>query len=110
MPNEPKTGNSTRRQGATPTGYSRIPVRSVNKMKVTTANPVNAPITSAKTRKIWSSRCRNSARRSSSEFLHQLLLVAWTLSLIPRDAHPEHTSPALDVWIRATANRSAANY
>src|SRR6266850_5661745 len=82
MPNEPTTGNSKRRHGAPPTGYSRIPIRSVSRMKATTANPVNAPITSAKTKKTWPSRCRRSATRSNGEVLHQLPLVVWAVSLI----------------------------
>ena len=39
MPSEPATGNSRRRHGAPPTGYSRIPIRSVSKMNATTAKP-----------------------------------------------------------------------
>ena len=84
MPSDPATGNSTRRHGAPPTGYSRIPMRSVSTIKATTANPVNAPITSAKTRKTWLSRCRSSATRSSSQVLHPLPLVVWTLAIIER--------------------------
>ena len=57
MPSEPPTGSSRRRHRAPPTGYSRIPARSVSRMKATTARPVNAPITSASTRNTWSSRC-----------------------------------------------------
>ena len=82
MPNEPTTGNSTRRHLSLPAGYSRIPARSVNRMKATTAKPVNAPITSAKTRNTWSSRCCNLAARRNRGVLHQLSLVFWPLSLI----------------------------
>src|ERR1700690_1549540 len=94
MPNDPTTGNSRRRHGAPPTGYSRIPSRSVNKMNATTASPVNAPITSAKTRNIWSSRFRSVATRSDSQVLHQLPLIVWTPSLISKELfHQKHNSP-----------------
>src|SRR5579864_9625360 len=93
MLNEPTTGNSRRRHGAPPTGYSRIPIRSVSKMKATTARPVNAPINNAKTRKTWPSRCRNSAMRSSSEFLHQFPLVDWASLISGEFLTKKHTSP-----------------
>jgi len=85
MLSDPATGNSNRRHGAPPTGYSRIPIRSVSRMNATTASPVNAPITSANTRKIWPSRCRNSATRSDSQVLHPTPLVVWMFSLIFRE-------------------------
>ena len=93
MLSEPATGNSNRRQGAPPTGYSRIPIRSVSRMNATTASPVTAPITSANTRKICPSRCRNSATRSNSQLFHRLPLVVSTSSLISgKLSHQEHTS------------------
>jgi hypothetical protein len=58
-------------------------------MNATTAIPVNAPITSAKARNTWLSRCRNSATRSDSQVLHPTLLVVWMLSLIFREFLPK---------------------
>jgi hypothetical protein len=58
---------------------------SLQPRKVDHAIPVNAPITSAKTRKTCSSRCRSSATRSNSQDLHALVLVVWALSLIVED-------------------------
>ena len=53
MPKEPTTGKSKRRHGAPFAGYSRIPIRSVSKIKATTVRPVNAPITNVRTKNIW---------------------------------------------------------
>ncbi len=50
MPSDPITGIITRRHAALPTGYIRIPSRSVNRMKATTASPVSAPTSSASAR------------------------------------------------------------
>src|SRR5664280_1127291 len=104
MPSEPATGNSTRRHGAPPAGYSRSPSRSVSRMKATTVRPVNAPITSARTRNTWSSRCCNLAMKYDLSLIHQLPLVVWPLSLIsekcPRRAYLSgcllYTSDAAD--------------
>src|SRR5664279_2472331 len=64
-------------------------------MKVTTANPVKAPITSASTRNTWSSRCCSLAVRDKSGVLHQLPLVLSTLSLIsPADISQKHNALA----------------
>src|SRR5271165_2480083 len=85
MLSDPATGNNKRRNRALPTGYSRIPARSVSRMKATTAKPVNAPITSARTRNTWSSRCCSLALRCNNGVLHQPPLVIWPLSLISRE-------------------------
>src|SRR5271154_5031374 len=61
-------------------------MRSVRTMNATTAMPVRAPITSAKTRNICPSRCRSWAMRSDSQPFDLVLvalvsLVGCTLSL-----------------------------
>src|ERR1700674_2587108 len=92
MPSEPTTGNSRRRQGAPPTGYSRIASRSVSMMNATTTKPVNAPITRDKIRKTCPSRCRSSATRGKSRVLHQLPPVVRTSSFISRKCPPKSIS------------------
>src|SRR5271169_6831713 len=104
MPNEPTTGNSRRRHGAPPTGYSRIPIRSVSKMNPTTASPVNAPITSAKTRNTCSSRCRSSATRSDSQVLHHLPLI-WMFSFLSREC-PSQEHISLDLPAASSSPKS----
>src|ERR1039457_1373234 len=77
MPSEPATGNTRRRHGAPLTGYSRMPIRSVSRMKATTASPGRRPITSDSTRKTWLSRCRNAVVRSKRGVLHHDRAVCW---------------------------------
>jgi hypothetical protein len=87
MPSEPATGNSRLRHRAPPGGYSRIPIRSVSRMNATTAKPVSAPMTSARTRNICSSRCCSLLKRRNNGTCHQFSvvfcsLVVWLVSLI----------------------------
>src|ERR1035438_6130625 len=89
MPSEPPTGSSKRRHRAPPTGYNRIPSRSVSRMKATTANPVNAPMTSASTRNTWSSRSCSLAARDKSGVLHQRPLGLSPFSLISQADPPK---------------------
>jgi len=97
---EPTTGNSRRRHGALPTGYSRIPSRSVSMMNARTTKPVNAPITSPKIRKTCPSRCRSSPTRGNSQVLHQLPLVVWTSSPSLGNVPQEHVAPRRGVTFR----------
>src|ERR1700722_4159034 len=71
MASEPMMGIRTRRQAGLPTGYTRMPRRSVSNMKATTATPVTAPITSVRTRNTWSSRFwRKAAQRATGALNH----------------------------------------
>ena len=115
MLKEPATGNSRRRHGAPFAGYSRIPIRSVSRIKATTVRPVNAPITSVRTKNIWSSRSRNLRRRSNSHIFVQLSLVVWSPSLIlsempfPRHHHSTAPAPAPPLSYSPAPPESAAN-
>src|SRR5579864_8123175 len=67
---EPAMGIRTRRQASLPTGYSRIPSRSVSTMNATTARPTNAPINSVSARNTYSSRWEaNKSQRLRSLFV-----------------------------------------
>ena len=58
-------------------------------MKATTAKPVNAPITNARTRNTWSSRCCSRAATRESSVLRQLPLVVWASALISQADLPK---------------------
>ncbi len=96
MPSEPATGNSRLRHRAAPGGYSRIPIRSVSRMNATTVKPVSAPMTSARTRNICSSRCCSLPKRRNNGTCHQFSvvvfsLVVWLVSLMfQKDTSDQH--------------------
>src|SRR5271168_501359 len=71
MPNEPTTGTRSRRHGAPPAGYNRIPARSVSRMKATTVRPTNAPISNVSTRNTCSSRSCSNAFHCRDGACHQ---------------------------------------
>ena len=88
MPSEPTTGNSRRRHGAPPTGYSRIPSSFRQQDECDDRQACQRAYHQRQNQKYLILTLLQLRQRCNSGVFHQVPLVVWLLSLISLGVTP----------------------